>query len=239
VTALEHIRLLVLWDIDRTLVDVSAMSREIYATAFAAVTGRPLEHFADMAGRTERAILVDTLALHGVDHAEEQFDVFYQALAKAAADLGDRMRTEGRQLDGARQAMSAFARRGVLQSVVTGNIKPIAITKLEAFDLTTHLDLEVGGYGSDDAERATLVRLARQRTQRKYGISPSAVVVVGDTVRDIVGAHSAGAAAVGVATGRTSLGELAAAGAEQVLPDLADTAAVIDAVARAAELVTS
>lgn len=235
-TAHDDIRLLLLWDIDRTLVDIGALSREIYETAFAAVTGRPLEQLADMTGRTERAILVDTLALHDVHDAEEQFEVFYQALAEATDGLRDRIRSEGRQLDGAVRALAAFADTTVVQSVVTGNIRPIAVTKLKAFDLAGYLDLDVGGYGSDDAGRAALVRLARERAQRKYGtaLHPGHVVVVGDTAHDIVGAHEAGAAAVGVATGGTTLDALNAAGAEVVLPDLTDTAAVIDAVWRAA-----
>jgi phosphoglycolate phosphatase len=56
---------LILWEFDRTLVDIGSVSREIYARAFAWVTGQPLRELAEMAGRTDRAIIIDTLALHG------------------------------------------------------------------------------------------------------------------------------------------------------------------------------
>ncbi|MGH9212465.1 MAG: HAD family hydrolase, partial [Acidimicrobiales bacterium] len=211
---------LVLWDVDKTLVDVSGVSRDIYAVAFEKVTGRPLDKLAEMTGRTEHAILVDTLTLNGV--AETKFDAFYDALGLAAHDLQDRMRQVGRALPGAHDAITALRREGVVQSVATGNIRSIAETKLQAFGLTANLDFDVGGYGSDDGVRAELVRLARVRTCDKYGVDLVAdrVVVIGDTPFDIEGAHGAGAWAVGVATGASTVNDLAAAGADEVFKDL-------------------
>ena len=67
-----------------------------------------------------------------------------------------------------------------------------------------------------------------------HGKSPSdfagaATVVIGDTPLDIEAALASGARAVGVATGGYTAGELAAAGAHAVLPDLTDTDAVLAA----------
>lgn len=221
---------LVLWDIDKTLVDVSGVSREIYAVAFERVVGRPLGELANMTGRTEHAILVDTLALNGV--SETKFDAFYEALGWAAHDLQGRMREVGRALPGARSAIAAVRRQGVVQAVSTGNLRSIAETKLHAFHLAGEVDLDVGGYGSDGGDRSELVRLARQRTNAKYGaaLSPGRVVVIGDTTLDIEAARTAGARAVGVATGSTTAGELAAAGADAVLGDLTSTEDVVLAV---------
>lgn len=58
----------------------------------------------------------------------------------------------------------------------------------------------------------------------------TATVLVGDTPLDIEAALNTGARAVGVATGRYSAAELAAAGAHAVLPDLTDTAQVVTAI---------
>lgn len=211
---------LVLWDVDKTLVDVSGVSRDIYARAFEKVTGQPLGQLADMTGRTERAILVETLALNGV--AEAELDVFYEALALAAHELRGQMRAIGRALPGAREAIVAMRQDGVVQSVATGNLRPIAETKLAAFGLADGLELDVGGYGSDDGVRAELVRQARLRAGRKYetDMSPDRVVVIGDTPLDVEGAHGAGAWAIGVATGASTVEELAAAGADEVFADL-------------------
>jgi phosphoglycolate phosphatase-like HAD superfamily hydrolase len=56
----------------------------------------------------------------------------------------------------------------------------------------------------------------------------TSTVVVGDTPLDVSAALSAGARAVGVATGSYSAADLAAAGAHAVLPTLTDTSLVLE-----------
>ena len=56
-------------------------------------------------------------------------------------------------------------------------------------------------------------------------------MLIGDTPLDIEAARLTGARSVGVATGGFSPAELSAAGADAVLPDLADTARVLAAIA--------
>ncbi|WP_250284249.1 MULTISPECIES: haloacid dehalogenase-like hydrolase [unclassified Frankia] len=213
---------LILWDIDRTLVTIGPVSREIYARAFQFVTGRPLRELADMTGRTERAILLDTLRLNGVPDDEPTFDAFYEALGQAARQLEGRMRESGRRLPGAKEAVASLVAKDTVQSVVTGNIRSIAATKLHVFDLEDHIDLEVGGFGDDDSDRTVLVRLAVRRAEAKYGVTfpPNRTVVIGDTPHDVKGAHDAGVRAVGVATGGSTAVDLEASGADAVLPDL-------------------
>jgi phosphoglycolate phosphatase-like HAD superfamily hydrolase len=120
----------------------------------------------------------------------------------------------------------------VAQTVVTGNIRRVAERKLSAFGLATHLDLDVGGYGSDDGDRAALVRLAISRAQLQHHVRYHSehVVVIGDTPHDIVGARASGVRAIGVATGGSTIDDLRAADADVVLADLTDTAAVLRAV---------
>ena len=185
-----------------------------------------------MMGRTERAILAETLALHDVSNPEHKLDECYAALARAADKLRERMRTTGRRLPGATKAIAALAEHDLVQTVVTGNLEPIARTKLEVFELAEHLDLEVGGYGSDGDTRQPLIRQAWQRAEHKYGrtFQPERVVVIGDTPLDTAAAHEVGVRAVGVATGNSTADELTAAHADAVLPDLTDTAAVVLAV---------
>ena len=55
-------------------------------------------------------------------------------------------------------------------------------------------------------------------------------MLIGDTPLDIEAARLTGARSVGVASGGFSLAELAAAGADAVLPGLADTARVLAAI---------
>lgn len=213
-----------LWDIDKTLVDIGAVSREIYSEAFESVTGQVLSSVPNMAGRTDRDLTMEALRLHGIARPESYLAPFYEALVHIALARQEDIRRRGRRLPGALNAVLKLDRPGVVQSVVTGNVRPIAELKLGACGLAGYIDFDIGGYGWDGSRRATLVRLARQRAAGKYGeLDAGRVVVIGDTVHDIAGAQANGALAIGVASGATTMNELAAAGADVVLPSLDDT----------------
>ena len=116
--------------------------------------------------------------------------------------------------------------------MLTGNIRSVAEVKLAALGLREWLDLCIGAYGDDHEDRTELVEVARRRAAAVHGRSAAvfggtATVVIGDTPLDISAALAAGARAVGVATGSHSADDLAMAGADAVLPDLTDTAAVL------------
>lgn len=213
---------LVLWDVDHTLVDAGGFGQTVYEMAFRKVTGQPLSHLADMAGRTDCAILADTLRLHGESVDDDHLQALYEALGEAAVAARHEIKSRGYALPGAASAIRTLANAEVLQSVVTGNIRAIAEVKLEAFGLTEHLDLEVGGYGSDGRDRSLLVRAACKRTNAKYRIdvNPDRVFVVGDTSHDLVAARDAGVQSIGVATGASSVADLAAFGPKAVLGSL-------------------
>ncbi len=60
--------LLVLWDVDFTLVDTRGVGTALYRLAFAELFGRDLPETitkVNMGGRTDRAIALDVLALAG------------------------------------------------------------------------------------------------------------------------------------------------------------------------------
>ena len=126
---------------------------------------------------------------------------------------------------------------GIVQSVLTGNFKPVAITKLVTFGLDAHVDFEIGAYGSDDSVRANLVDIARRRAAEKYHTTfdQRATVLIGDTPSDIEAGRDAGAFVIAVASGRSSMDELRAAEAEVVVPDLTDTDGLLQLVVTAAQ----
>jgi phosphoglycolate phosphatase len=224
---------LVLWDIDHTLIDTGGVGRSLYQEAFEQVTGRSMERQAEISGRTEPDIFRDTLDLHGIKPSEESLDRFATALAAGYSARISLLRERGRALPGALSALTALDRvPGVVQSVLTGNFEPVAKTKLAAFGLDGQIDFEVGAYGSDDAIRANLVEVARQRAATKYRVNfdEHTTILVGDTPSDVAAAHDGGAVAIAVASGRSGVQELKSANAEVVLPDLTNTDALIQAI---------
>jgi phosphoglycolate phosphatase len=224
---------LALWDIDHTLVSTGGVGREVFRDAFEQATGRPMERMAEVSGRTEPDIFAETLTLHGIEPSDQHFARFAEALAAGYEAKVPVLRQRGRALPGAAAALEALdSVPGVMQSVLTGNLKPVAITKLAAFGLDRYLDFEVGAYGSDDSVRANLVEIARQRAASKYHVAldEASTVLIGDTPSDVATARQGGAAVIAVASGRSDVAELQAAGAGIVLADLTDTAALVKAV---------
>ena len=231
-----------LWNIDLTLVDVSRVTRAAYADAFQQVTGRRLIQLPQFAGQSESEIFFDALARNAVpdttgpdttgdDSGDALLAAFYDALAGAFAARQGELTEQGRLLTGAAQAVETLASRPdvVVQSVLTGTIRPNAVAKLAAFGLAGYFDFEVGGYGSESYPKGAQVMMARGRAAEKYGkaFTERNTVYVGDSVRDVAAAKRGGASSVAVATGRSTESDLRAAGADLVLPDLADVPAVL------------
>lgn len=221
-----------LWDVDYTLLSAGGLGNHLYEAVFKDLFGRDLTAIAPKAGRTDRAILLDTLALAGVAEPRAHVDDFMVLLGRRASELDGSAHTYVRALPGAAAAIAALAAAGARQSVLTGNIRPLAAAKLAAAGLGEHLDLDVGAYGDVHEVRAELVPVARRAARAAYGtdFGGRSTVLVGDTPLDVAAALDTGARAVGVATGSFPAADLVAAGAHTVLPDLTDTSLVLAAV---------
>jgi phosphoglycolate phosphatase-like HAD superfamily hydrolase len=230
---------LVLWNIDLTLLDVGRVTRAAYADAFRTVTGRPLVRLPQTAGRTESEIFFEALALNEPDPraaaaaGEELLGAFTAELATAFRTRRRLITQEGWLLPGARDAVAGVAALpGVVQTVLTGAIRPNAIEKLRAFGLERYFDTEIGGYGSEVFPKGALLLNARGRAAEKYGadFTERATVYVADSVRDVAAARMGGARSVAVASGRSSATELRDEGADVVLADLTGTAYLVRAI---------
>jgi phosphoglycolate phosphatase-like HAD superfamily hydrolase len=224
----------VLWDIDHTLIDTGGVGRDAYAAAFRDATGVELAEHWRFDGRTELAASVDALAEHGLPAGTEQIERLCESIVAVHAARADQFALRGRVLPGIERALASLAELGhVRQSVLTGNLREVAVIKLKALGLDRSVDLRIGAYGSDAVERAALAPFAFERAARILGleIGGGDTAIIGDTPRDVEAARAVGALAIGVATGRHSTADLEAAGADHVFADLSDTAALLAAVA--------
>ena len=219
-------QVLLLWDVDHTLIENSGVSKAVYARAFEMMTGRPPEVQPGTDGRTDQEIVRNLFTANGATFTSEDERSYQSVLVDAMGDLHPRLMRDGFVLPGVPEVLEAVSQiPGIVQSVLTGNIRPNAEAKLRLLgDHARVLDLDVGGYGSDDVRRPRLVGAAQRKASQKYGVmfGPSSTVLVGDTERDVAAALEGGALIVAVATGVTSQEELRQAGAHVVLPDLAD-----------------
>lgn len=229
----ETTRTLVLWDVDRTLLNEGRLDPSRFRRALLEVTGRELGSMPQIGGRTDQWIAGQLLASVGLPASEDLISQIHAAMVRIAESDRTKIAEVGVVLPGVPEVLAALAERPtVTQSVVTGNLRPIAAIKVSAFGLDRYLNLDIGGYGGVSEHRAALVADAVDRANAAVGtkFTADAVVVVGDTTHDIRAALEHGARAIGVATGPDPAEDLIAAGAHAVLPGLADTTRALAAI---------
>lgn len=229
-------RALVLWDIDRTLVYVGEVDRTAYREAFAEVVGRPAERLpAKGTGVTMPLAIRGLLEDNGVGarEADELLPRMLEAVPLRFAAHTEDVRRLGVVLPGAMQALKAVAAEpDLVPTVVTGNLEANALIKLRSFGMDQYVHAALGGYSSDDAHRPALVAVAQRRAGDRYDSTFDAgnTVIVGDSLEDVRTGLEGGAHVVGVASGTTSADRLAEAGADVVLPDLTDSARLLQVI---------
>ncbi|HEU4324803.1 MAG TPA: HAD family hydrolase [Roseiflexaceae bacterium] len=223
---------LILWDIDGTLVYTVVAGAAMRAAMGRVFGPVPEQERHAYAGKTDQQIILETFAERHHDDLLgdlERFTAIYlEELEQRRAAILDL----GRVLDGVRPALERLTGAGVVQSVLTGNLKPVARFKLDLMGLTGFFDLESGAYGSDHHHRVELVPIAAARAAQRHGhqFRGHEIVVIGDTPNDIACGKAAGARTVAVASGPFSLDQLRAHQPDAALPDLADTDAALRAI---------
>lgn len=206
---------LLLFDIDGTLLRVNGAGAVAIRRAVASITGRAATtDGVSFSGRTDPGIFRDVLRANGLDVRDDLRD----AVIAAYVEEAQRTIHEGTvdRLPGSAALLSLLAaREDVFLGLVTGNVRPVALHKLETVGLAKYFT--VGAFGSDHATRSKLPGLAARRARDQYGhsFSMADTLVVGDTRHDVHCARDAGAYAAAVSTGRPAHRELSA-----LAPDL-------------------
>jgi phosphoglycolate phosphatase len=224
----------VLWDIDGTLVRSNGGRVAVNAFLRALRLSCRLEHDlpypTDSGGKTDPQIALEMLAAAsiGEPHAMRILDAFSGTYLSELQQQRDALVTDLRVLPGVAAILDHLRRRGVIQSLLTGNLQPVAKLKLACARIDGYLDFDLGAYGSDHADRACLVPIVRTRLRQRFGqaAEDTHIVVVGDTPRDIACARAGGARAIAVATGNFTREQLEPHQPDVLLDDLSDTQAV-------------
>ena len=229
--------LLVLFDIDGTLVDTAGAGKRSIERAFRALWGVDGDPVAKgrvrYSGRTDPQIFRSLAAAYGIAETDysarrgQLIDAYLSALAEEMQRPDPRRRV----LPGVVSLLDALAAtEHVHLGLVTGNVEPGARSKLEPFGLSRYFP--GGGFGSDHADRREIARLAHRRLSQRHGLDflPSRVVVVGDTEHDVSCARANGFRSIAVGTGRIPIETLHASGPDALFSNLADRDAVCAAI---------
>jgi phosphoglycolate phosphatase len=205
-----------LFDIDGTLLYARGVGRAAFGTAFEAAYGVPYPDIAGLSfvGATDSNVVRGMAAACGIPNTPAREEHFFLRLATAidAALAANKPHV----YPGVLALIDALGRRGHALGVATGNVRATAWSKLRHAGLDHAFAF--GAYGDDHHLRSEIARIAIARAPEDATVR----VLVGDTPLDIQAAKANGLAAVAVATGWVTAEELAATGADLVIPDFAD-----------------
>lgn len=185
-------RLLLLWDIDGTLLQYGGAREHAAALIQALNELHGLELPADAVqrvrpmGKTDRQIAREVL--DGADPGDAFVARVWEIYRDA--DLG---RLRRGAMNGAADALTWARNAGHVNALLTGNIERVAHHKLAAAGLGHWFERGQGAFGSDAEDRRALVPVARERAG---GWPAERTVVIGDAPGDVACALADGAIAV-------------------------------------------
>lgn len=225
---------LVLFDIDGTLLWTDGAGRRAMEGALLEVFGHAGDRQYRYDGKTDRQIAREQMRAAGVDDAiitACMDDVLQRYVTRLDAELA-RDAAASRLCGGVPPLLEALhAHERATLGLLTGNIEHGARRKLRAVGVAFE-QFRVNAFGSDHEQRGQLPGIAQQRAESFFGapMAGDRIVIIGDTPADIECGRSIGVRAIGVATGRYSVDDLAAHQPAAVFPTLEDTDAVLAAI---------
>ena len=220
-----------LFDIDSTLLRTQGAGRAAFAETFRAEFDiERFEGTISFAGRSDRAIVREVLAQHGIEDEPGTWQRFLQGyLQRLQRTLTTR---RGGLLPGVLPLLRAIRERSdIAMGIVTGNVAAGARLKLEHYGIDSYFDF--GGYGDHHTDRGGIAADALDaadaflRAAHRRSAVPALTTVIGDTPEDVRCARAIAAKAIAVATGDSSLAELMAAEPDRTFADLTDCDAVL------------
>jgi phosphoglycolate phosphatase len=214
-------RTAILFDIDGTLISTGGAGATSWRLAFDELYGIPADigEFTD-AGMTDPD--VGRRTFEAVLHRPPERREFTRLLERRLSYMHQAIdESEGyRIMPGVVELLPRLIEEGYLLGLVTGNVEAAAHIKLYRGRLNRFFSF--GGYGSDSDDRGQITRIALNRAALVYGdeVTARQAIVVGDTPRDVDGAHAAGIDCVGVATGHFTVDQLRDGGADYAIASL-------------------
>lgn len=198
--------LLALFDIDGTLlVGGDPLSNAAFLPALRELY--PVDPPADAVsrvdhpGQTCQRIAREVLHAEGVadDAIDERLGDWCALYAERYVQLlAEASTTQWTAAPHAEAALSRLSQAGLKLVLLTGNPEPMARARMTRLGLDRFFPEGQGAFGCDAEERTDLIRIARERAG---GHPLDRTAAVGDTPRDVSGAHAAGIRAISVHPG--------------------------------------
>lgn len=221
-----------LFDVDSTLLDTRGEGRKAFADIYRELTGlrddlRDIP-FAGNSDAAVAALLCARLAREG-----RPVPPLRETLSRRLGPVLEKRLAIRPPVPvaGALAYVEGLVTRGMRAGLITGNTEKSAFVKVAAAGFGGSL-FTFGGYGDECENRGDIAKAALESAQAAHPADPvpsrENAVVYGDTARDVAAAKEAGVPCVGIAAGRTSCGDLLAAGASWAFDDFTPLLRLLD-----------
>ena len=223
--------MLLLFDVDGTLVTTSGVGiramhfagRELFGASFDASV-------VEYAGRLDPLIIADLLTTHALPVDAGSVERFRGAYRFHLERLLAENNTAA-PCPGVLDLLAALERDSSMTlGLLTGNYPDTGAIKLRASGINPErFPIHVWGMDSPHVPpcRTHLPPIGMTRYEAFHGQPPRETIVIGDTPHDVGCAAANGCRSLAVATGRFTVAELAASGADLAVADLSDTDAIL------------
>jgi phosphoglycolate phosphatase len=193
-------KLLILIDIDGTLIHPGKTPRQSLAAAIYRHTQRQINFEVDnVAGLTDPLIIRNALDYLQIPATSRDglvgkilisyLEIFSQKYPQANDQI---------VYSGAFDLLNYLKEQTFRLGLITGNLEQGARIKLKPFGLMDYFSF--GVFSSDHPDRDQLPAIALEKVRRQFGeiFHPENVIIIGDTVRDVLCAHRNGMRAIAV-----------------------------------------
>ena len=207
-------KLLILWDIDGTLIKLPKKSSRKHLEVVQEYTNFQISDPGSSLGKTDIGLIKDIFEFN-------QLEFDFQDLKKCVNLLNLKSSSENykstRSLNpGVEKALEYCIHVGAVNSVLTGNSKSRAIHKIGNTSIISKLKIELGFFGDIEFSREELVKSAKNKAEKQFG---QRIVLVGDTRLDVQAAQKNNVRIVAVATGNETYLDLKALNPNFIIRD--------------------
>ena len=211
---------LVLFDIDGTLILTGGAGMKAFTEAFAEAFDLPnATESMEFAGRTDRGLAYEVFRANQIEPTQANFERFTEVYTQ---QLAKHLPADNTQpLPGVVELLDAIEARATppMLGLLTGNLPLGAELKLTHYHLWHRF--EFGAFGDTTEDRNEIAQSAFENAQGQFpNLSPSEILIIGDTPADIHCAQSIGARVLAVATGSYTEAQLAEHHPTFLAPDL-------------------